>query len=104
MAKNILIRPVVTEKSEKTSKKGVYVFVVDRGSNKLEIAKAVEAMFSVSVVDVNTIIIPGKMKSRSTKTSVVRGIRPAYKKAYVTLAEGEVINIYGEEEVAEQEA
>ncbi|MFM2269863.1 MAG: ribosomal protein [Bacteroidota bacterium] len=98
MAKSgILVRPVVTEKSEQSSKKGTYVFVVDRKSNKLEIAKAVEEMFSVSVTDVNTIVIPGKAKSRSTKTGTVRGIRPAYKKAYITLAAGEVINLYGEE-------
>jgi large subunit ribosomal protein L23 len=96
MATNILVRPVVTEKSELTAKKGQYVFVVDRKSNKLEIAKAVEAMFNVSVVSVNTLVIPGKAKSRSTKTGMIRGIRPAYKKAYVTVAQGETINIYGD--------
>lgn len=96
MATNILIRPVVTEKSEMTAKKGHYVFVVARKANKIEIAKAVEAMFNVSVKSVNTLVIPGKAKSRSTKTGMIRGIRPAYKKAYVTVADGETINIYGE--------
>jgi|JI91814CRNA_FD_contig_31_5588357_length_1410_multi_3_in_0_out_0_2 large subunit ribosomal protein L23 len=94
MASHILIRPVVTEKSELTAKKGHYVFVVERKANKIEIARAIEAMFNVSVKAVNTLVVPGKAKSRSTKTGMIRGIKPAYKKAYITVADGESINIY----------
>ena len=60
MARDILIRPVITEKSDKAMKNSVYTFIVDRKSNKLEVAKAVEAMFNVSVSAVNTTVIPGK--------------------------------------------
>lgn len=96
MIKKIIIRPIVTEKSEKSISKGVYSFIVKKSANKLEIAKAVEAMFNVSVEAVNTAIIPGKVKVRSTRTGAVSGMKPAYKKAFVTLQEGETIAIYGE--------
>lgn len=96
MARNILIRPVITEKSDKgIQKNGVYTFIVERKSNKVEIAKAVEAMFNVSVADVNTAVLPGKAKVRNTRTGMVRGIKPARKKAFVKLQEGETIDIFG---------
>jgi large subunit ribosomal protein L23 len=96
MAKNILIRPIITEKSDKQMAKTVYTFVVDRKANKLEVAKAVEAMFNVSVSSVNTAVIPGKAKSRSTRSGMVKGMKPAYKKAFVSLQEGETIDIFGD--------
>lgn len=97
MAKKILIRPVVTEKSDKAmNSSDVYTFVVDKKSNKLEIAKAVEAMFNVSVKGVNTAVIPGKAKARSTRSGVVRGMKPAYKKAFVELQAGDKIDIFGD--------
>ncbi|MBL7816874.1 MAG: 50S ribosomal protein L23 [Saprospiraceae bacterium] len=96
MAKNILIRPVITEKSDKQMAKTVYTFVVNRKANKLEVAKAVEAMFNVSVESVNTAVIPGKMKARSTRSGMVKGMKPAYKKAFVLLQEGETIDIFGD--------
>ena len=73
----------------------VYTFVVDRKANKIEVAKAVEAMFNVSVSAVNTAVIPGKVKSRSTRSGVVKGMKPAYKKAFVTLQDGETIDLFG---------
>ena len=96
MANNILIRPIVTEKSDKAMAKTVYTFVVARSANKLEVGKAVEAMFNVSVAHVNTTVIPGKAKSRQTKSGMVKGVKPAYKKAFVTLQEGEKIDIFGD--------
>jgi large subunit ribosomal protein L23 len=99
MAKQILIRPLITEKSTKLAdKRGTYVFVVNKGANKIEIRNAVEKMFNVSVDRVNTAIMPGKPKSRSTKTAVVRGTKSSYKKAYVTLTPGETIDIFGNTE------
>jgi large subunit ribosomal protein L23 len=95
MARDILIRPIITEKSDKATNNGVYTFVVDRKTNKLQVAKAVEAMFNVSVSGVNTTVIPGKTKSRSTRSGVVKGVKPAYKKAFVTLQEGEKIDLFG---------
>ena len=102
MAKNILIRPIITEKSDKQMAKTVYTFVVDRKANKIEVAKAVEQMFNVSVESVNTAVIPGKAKSRSTRSGVVKGIKPAYKKAFVLLQEGEKIDIFGDTGAAEE--
>ena len=99
MANQILIKPVITEKSTRLSdKRGTYVFVVDRDANKIEIAKSVEKLFNVNVTSVNTAVIPGKPKSRSTKTTIVRGQKSAFKKAFVTLAPGETIDIFGGEE------
>ncbi|MCC7246259.1 MAG: 50S ribosomal protein L23, partial [Saprospiraceae bacterium] len=89
MAKQILIKPIITEKSTKLAdKRNTYSFVVNKEANKIEIRNAVEAMFNVSVEGVNTAIMPGKPKSRSTKTAVVRGTKSSYKKAYVTLTPG----------------
>ncbi|MEZ4983470.1 MAG: 50S ribosomal protein L23 [Saprospiraceae bacterium] len=97
MAKPILIKPVITEKAEKLSESlGKYSFVVDRSANKVEIGKAVEAMYGVNVAAVNTAVIPGKTKSRTTKSGILRGRKPAYKKAIVTLAKGEEIDFFGD--------
>ena len=92
----ILIKPVITEKATKMAdKQNVYSFVVDKASNKIEIRKAVEAMYNITVQSVNTTTIPAKAKNRSTKRAVLKGFRPSYKKAYVTLAPGETIDVYG---------
>ena len=101
MTSQILIRPVITEKAERLrndKNNVVYTFVVDKSANKIEISKAVEAMFNVSVKTVNTAILPGKAKSRSTRTGVVRGVRSGYKKAYVQLVAGEKIDLFDETE------
>lgn len=91
----VLIKPIVTEKSNKlTDKARTYAFRVNRKANKLEIKKAVEDFYGVSVVDVNTVVVPGKAKNRFTKAGFISGVKPAYKKAYVTVAEGENIDLY----------
>lgn len=96
MAKQILIKPIITEKSTKLAdKRNTYVFVVNKDANKIEIRNAVEKTFNVSVAGVNTAIMPGKPKSRSTKTAVAKGATSSYKKAYVTLTPGETIDIFG---------
>ncbi len=91
---SILISPLVTEKISALNEKGKYGFIVKPTANKVEIAKAVEKMYSVNVMKVNTINVLGKSKSRSTKGGVVSGKKPDYKKAIVTLAAGEVIDFY----------
>ena len=94
---DVLIRPLLTEKVNKqTEKLRRYSFVVDRKANKLEIKKAVETFYGVTVTDVNTLIMPAKAKSRMTKSGVISGRKPAKKKAVITVAEGEEINLYGE--------
>ncbi len=93
---DVLIKPIITEKSNKLSeKRNVYAFRVDRKANKLEIKKAIEAFYGINVTDVNTVVSPSKSKSRFTKAGVISGRKPAYKKAYVTIAEGESIDLYG---------
>lgn len=97
MAKDILIKPLITEKAENLSEKlNQFTFLVDRRSNKIEIRKAIEKMYNVQVSAVNTSIMPSKTRNRNTKAGFIRGSVSAYKKAVVTLAKGETIDLYGE--------
>ncbi len=97
MAKNILIKPLVTEKTELLSQdSGKYTFVVNKKANKVEIKKAVEKLYDVTVDAVNTLTTAGKTKMRYTKTGLQRGKKSSFKKAIVTLAEGDTIDFYGE--------
>lgn len=90
----ILIKPIITEKMSDVSERlDRYGFVVDRRANKIEIARAVEAAYDVTVDKVWTMNYAGKHKSRYTKSGLVEGHTNAYKKAIVTLSEGE-IDIY----------
>ena len=92
---DVLIRPVLSEKINKqTEKMNRYAFVVGRKANKLEIKKAIESFYGVTVTNVNTSVSPGKNKSRFTKAGVISGRKPSYKKAFVTVAEGENIDLY----------
>jgi large subunit ribosomal protein L23 len=91
----ILVKPILTEKANNQQEKlKRYTFKVARKANKLEIKKAVEEFYGVSVVDVNTVVVPGKNKTRYTKAGFLKGVKPAYKKAYVTVAEGDSIDLY----------
>jgi len=97
MAKTILIKPLITEKAEMlTEDEAKYSFIVAKNANKIEIKKAVEAMYQVTVEAVNTMILPAKAKSRSTRSGILQGRKPAYKKAVVTLAEGEELDFFGD--------
>lgn len=91
---SILKKPLVTEKVSALNEKGKYGFIVDADANKVEIRKAVEKQYGVNVEKVNTMNVMGKLKTRYTKAGVLAGRRPNYKKAIVTLAEGEVIDFY----------
>ncbi len=92
---DVLVRPILTEKvnlqMEKSSR---YTFEVAKAANKLEVKKAVEEFYGVKVQDVNTIVVPAKNKSRFTKAGVLRGRKSGYKKAVVTLAEGDSIDLF----------
>ena len=91
----ILIKPIVTEKANQQSEKfRRYAFKVDRRANKLEIKKAIQHFYGVTVVDVNTMVVLGKTKARQTKAGLTRGRKTNYKKALVTVAEGEMIDLY----------
>jgi large subunit ribosomal protein L23 len=92
---DILKKPIVTEKMTGLGDKlNRYGFIVDKRANKLEIRKAVEEMYDVRVDAVNTINYGGKAKSRYTKTGIIYGNTGSFKKAIVTLAEGDNIDFY----------
>jgi len=91
----VLVKPILTEKANSQQDKlRRYAFRVNRKANKLEIKKAVEDFYGVTVVDVNTSVVPGKNKTRFTKAGYVQGRKPAYKKAMITVAVGESIDLY----------
>jgi large subunit ribosomal protein L23 len=91
----ILIKPILTEKANGQQEKlRRYAFKVDRRANKLEIKSAIEQFYGVNVLEVNTLVVPGKNKTRSTKAGIISGVKSGYKKALVTVAEGETIDLY----------
>lgn len=91
----IIKKPVITEKMTAISEKlNRYAFIVDKRANKLQIKKAVEELYGVKIEAVNTMNYNGKLKSRYTKSGVVSGRTNAFKKAIVTLAEGETIDFF----------
>ena len=90
-----IVKPLVTEKvTDLTEKHNVFCFVVRPEANKLQIQNEVEALYNVKVVSVNTGNYAGKNKSRYTKAGLLRGKTNAFKKAYVTLKEGESIDFF----------
>lgn len=92
---SILKRPIITEKmTAQTEKLGRYGFIVDEKANKLEIKKAVEGMYNVTVDDVRTMRYGGKRKSRFTKSGVIAGRKNNFKKAIVQLKKGDTIDFY----------
>lgn len=92
--RDIILRPIITEKTMKLmAEQNKVTFQVVKSANKVEIAKAVEALFNVKVTNVNTVNTPEKTKRVGRHTGVVGGI----KKAIVTLAEGSSIDLFGEE-------
>ena len=89
-ARDILIRPLVTEHSTDLMQDGKFVFVVDKRANKIQIAQAVKEIFNVKVEDVNTINVKGKPKRRGRTV----GRTAAYKKAIVKLEAGQTIEFF----------
>jgi large subunit ribosomal protein L23 len=91
----ILKKPLLTEKvAQLTEKLNRFVFKVDHRANKIQIKAAVEEMYGVNVVAVNTMKYTGKLKTRSTKAGIVSGRIATYKKAVITLKDGETIDFY----------
>ncbi|HEX2967803.1 MAG TPA: 50S ribosomal protein L23 [Bacteroidales bacterium] len=92
---DILLKPIVTEKmTSQGDKFNRYGFLVDKKANKIQIKKAVEEMYNVTVDSVNTLRYGGKIKARNTKSGLLIGKTVATKKAVVTLAEGNKIDFY----------
>jgi large subunit ribosomal protein L23 len=92
---DVLVRPVITEKMTAAGEKfNRYGFIVNKKANKIDIKKAVETMYGVTVSKVRTITYIGKLKTRNTKAGAVTGRSNAHKKAIISLKEGETIDFY----------
>lgn len=89
-ARDILIRPLITEHTTDLMQDGKFVFIVDKRANKIQIAQAVKEIFNVTVLDVNTINVKGKTKHRGRTV----GKTNSYKKAIVKLKAGETIEFF----------
>lgn len=91
----ILKKPIITEKMTAQGEKyNRYGFIVDKQANKIQIKKAIEEMYDVTVASVNTLVYGGNAKSRFTKTGIINGKTSSFKKAIITLAEGDTIDFY----------
>jgi large subunit ribosomal protein L23 len=91
----VILKPVITEKmTDKGEKLNQFGFIVDNSANKLQIKEEVEDLYGVQVLSVNTMNYSGKRKSRFTKSGVISGKTKAFKKAVVTVAEGETIDFF----------
>ncbi len=91
----ITITPIVTEKATQlTEKLNRYTFRVSPEANKYQIKTLVEQLYGVKVVNVNTAVVRGKNRSRWTKSGLLRGKTNQWKKAFITVAEGETIDFY----------
>ena len=92
---NIIIKPVITEKmTEQSDIFNRFAFVVDRCANKIEIKKAIESTYDVTVESVRTMVCIGKKRTRGTKSGCISGRTKTYKKAIVSLSEGDTIDFY----------
>lgn len=88
---HILKKPYITEKSTRLQHEGKYAFVVDKHASKSDIKKAIESRYpTVKVLKVNTMIMPSKPKGRFTRSGYVEGRSRVWKKAIVTLKQGEI--------------
>ncbi len=90
----ILKRPIVTEKMTAQQENGMYAFEVEGGANKIEVARAVEKKFNVTVLEVRTQVVKGKTKTQMTRKGRFTGRTSAWKKAIVRLKEGDKIEFF----------
>jgi large subunit ribosomal protein L23 len=91
----ILVRPIFTEKIARLQEsENKYAFEVDRNANKIEIRKAIEKKFDVKVKNIQTMVVAGKMRQQMTRRGRFYGKRPDWKKAVVTLAEGDKLELF----------
>lgn len=90
---DIIKRPIVTEKAMKLGELRQYCFEVNPNANKIEIRKVLESMFEVNIISIRTTRVKPKIKSRLTRKGLMRGKGPLRKKAYITLKEGQTIDI-----------
>jgi large subunit ribosomal protein L23 len=97
----VLIAPLITEKMSRMSDAGKYAFRVATGSNKIEIKRAIERRFKVSVTDVNTVLHKGKARTQLTRRGRFSGRTAGWKRAIVTLKKGDAIDFFAEAPTAQ---
>ncbi len=93
-ASQIVLRPVISEKSMDETQRGKYTFAVHNDANKLQIKDAVEELFKVKVLDVNVLTTQAKEKSRNRRRGRIQGWTSPWKKAVVTVASGDKIEFF----------
>ncbi len=93
---SVLLKPLITEKATAMNDEGKFAFIVDKKADKLEIKKAVEEMYDVTVESINTINTKGKPKTRYTKSRIISGRTQKLKKAFVKLKDGDFIDFYSD--------
>ncbi len=91
----ILVRPIITEKMTELGEKRQYAFEVPISVNKIEVGKAIEKKFNVHVTSIRTVLVKGKRKSQMTRRGRFEGHTKTWKKAIVTLKEGDKIDYFG---------
>ncbi|MGA3288309.1 MAG: 50S ribosomal protein L23 [Bacteroidota bacterium] len=91
----ILVRPIITEKMTELGEKRQYAFEVPISVNKIVVGKAIEKKFSVKVTSIRTVLVKGKRKSQMTRRGRFEGHTKTWKKAIVTLKEGDKIDYFG---------
>lgn len=89
-ARDIIIKPIISEKSYDLTEQSKFTFEVDRRATKLDVRNAIEQIFNVNVTAVNTMNMKGKLKRQGWAS----GYRPDWKKAIVTLQEGQTIEVF----------
>jgi large subunit ribosomal protein L23 len=89
----IIKRPIITEKASKMQASRQYCFEVTPDANKIQIKQALEQLFEVNIISVRTTLIKGKVKRRMTKKGLMVGRKPLRKKAYITLKQGQTLDI-----------
>lgn len=87
---DVIVRPLITEKSSNLTESRKYTFEVQQGSNKVEVKKAIEEIFKVDVVQVNIV----NVRKKARRVGKYEGFRPAVRKAVVTLAEGQTLDVF----------
>src|SRR4051794_26474655 len=102
MNKEVLKRPILTEKATLQAEKGIYTFEVMRETNKIEVAKAVKSKFAVEVKSVQTMWQKEKHKTQFTRKGVRNGVKGGYKKAVVHLMPGHTIDLFSPMEVKDK--
>ena len=91
----VIFKPIITEKmTAKGENLNQFGFIVDKRANKLQIKSEIQDLYNVEVLSVNTMNYSGKSKSRNTKSGIISGRSNAYKKAVITLAEGDTIDFF----------